>query len=122
MGYKDPVKQREYTRKWMAARRKAWLDENGPCVRCGSSDQLEVDHIDPSQKITHNVWSWTKEKRDVELAKCQVLCSDCHKQKTRDEGPQAQHGTNHMYDKGCRCEPCRHIKSIKNAKRIRKPD
>lgn len=45
-------------------------------------DNLEVDHIDPDQKISHKVWSWAKPRRDAELAKCQVLCNKCHKNKT----------------------------------------
>jgi hypothetical protein len=78
MGYKDKEKQRAYQREWMARRRQEWFDENGPCVWCGSEDDLEIDHIDPMIKENNSVWSWSEERRKAELAKCRVLCHDCH--------------------------------------------
>lgn len=82
MGYKDPEKQKEYQRNWLAKRRADWFSENGPCINCGSWDNLELDHIDPSTKVDNKIWSWSKERRDKETAKCQVLCEDCHHEKT----------------------------------------
>lgn len=82
MPYKDIEKKREYQRKWYVKRRYDWLAENGPCVMCGSTIQLEVDHINPLEKVSHKVWSWTKVKREEELSKCQVLCKFCHLEKT----------------------------------------
>jgi hypothetical protein len=75
--------QREYNRLWIARRREAFFRDKY-CARCGSRKQLELDHIDPATKVTHNVWSWAQERRDVELAKCQVLCHDCHGFKSDD--------------------------------------
>src|SRR5579863_7150610 len=69
----------------MKARRLTWLQENGPCANCGSWTDLEVDHKDPEQKITHRVWSWKESRRLEELAKCQVLCYNCHKEKSNKE-------------------------------------
>ena len=74
--------QREYQRTWMAKRRSDWFSENGPCVVCGSWDNLELDHIDPQTKVSHRIWSWAKSRRNAELAKCQVLCTKCHDLKT----------------------------------------
>jgi len=91
----------------MAERRFVWLNANGPCVKCGSDEDLEVDHIDPSLKIDHKVWSWSDVRRSAELAKCQVLCHKCHARKTAASRPQKQHGTHSMYTSGCRCQPCR---------------
>lgn len=82
MPYKNPVAQREYQRRRVAARRAQWIKENGPCVRCGSWSILEVDHIDPTQKADHRIWSWATAKMLSELVKCQVLCSNCHKTKS----------------------------------------
>lgn len=111
MPYKDPEKQREYARKWIAARRAEWLADKF-CVVCGSTEELEVDHIDRATKVDHKVWSWSSARREAELAKCQVLCKSCHLKKTVEEGPHAQHGTMSMYHKyGCRCEPCREARS-----------
>lgn len=99
---------REYQRKWRAKRRADWFSANGPCARCGSVDNLELDHIDPSVKIHHNVWSWSGPRRVVELAKCQALCEECHKQKTIDEqAGQLVHSANGYMRHKCRCEVCR---------------
>jgi len=77
----------EQAAKYQADRQKRlkgeWIADNGPCKKCGSDVMLQIDHIDPSLKVTHNIWSWSKERRGIELAKCQVLCHDCHSQKSR---------------------------------------
>ena len=84
MPYKDRLKQREYQNSWTKKRRVAWLTENGPC-ECGSWVDLEVDHVDPSQKVTHRVWTWTAARRAVELAKCRARCKECHSKKSKTE-------------------------------------
>jgi 5-methylcytosine-specific restriction endonuclease McrA len=78
MPYADPERQREYAREWMAKRRRVWLQANGPCVDCGSWEELEVDHVDPATKISHRIWSWSDERREAELAKCVIRCRVCH--------------------------------------------
>jgi hypothetical protein len=109
MPYKDPDKQREYNRLRNAKRRAKWLHENGPCVKCGSWYQLEVDHINRKDKITNAVWSWSEARRNAELAKCQILCKECHKKKTTLERfPVLVHGTVRGYKThNCRCLPCK---------------
>jgi 5-methylcytosine-specific restriction endonuclease McrA len=76
--------KREYQNAWMRKRRQAWIDENGPCIDCGSFEDLEVDHIDATLKEFNptQLWSRRKEVRDLELAKCVVRCNSCHKIKT----------------------------------------
>jgi len=78
MAYKDKNKQREYVRQWMANRRKEWFINNGPCIKCGSYNNLCIHHQDPTTKISHKIWSWAKERREKELKKCVVLCEYCH--------------------------------------------
>ena len=73
-----------YRRKWKAARRASFFDGKS-CVKCGSIERLELDHIDRSTKIDHNIWSWSEARRNAEIAKCQILCYVCHKEKTRSE-------------------------------------
>jgi hypothetical protein len=82
MPYSDPDQQRKYQREWKDRRRQDWLAANGPCIDCGSRDDLEVDHVDAKTKIDHKVWSWSAERRLRELAKCVVRCEPCHKAKT----------------------------------------
>lgn len=66
----------------MAKRRTAWFVENGPCVDCGSDENLRLDHKDASQKVSHRIWSWSDDRRLAELAKCVVRCYPCHIVKT----------------------------------------
>ena len=110
MGYSNPEKQREYMRNWMTKRRSDWIEANGPCVECGSRQDLEVDHIDPASKTmnTGGIWSRTLAVREVELSLCQVLCRRCHREKTKRQRVAAKCGSHSRYVvHGCRCRPCK---------------
>ena len=85
MPYKTKELQREYQKQWIKNRRQEWLSKNGPCKQCGTWENLEIDHIDPKEKITHRIWSYNEEKRLKALAKCQVLCNECHIKKGIDQ-------------------------------------
>ena len=120
MPYKDPKRQLEYQRKWMARRRAEWFEKNCICLGCGSKENLEIDHIDASKKISHKVWSWSENRRNEELAKCQVLCHSCHVLKSKSSGVWqiAEHGGYTMYTKHkCKCTLCRKWKRKVNAQR-----
>lgn len=117
MPYLDRELQREYQRNWVRANREAWLKKNGPCRICGSSEELEVDHIDPKQKVSHNIWSWSEARRIEELNKCQVLCSACHQKKTSQHRlPPLIHGLYATYHTlKCRCTLCRRANADRKA-------
>jgi hypothetical protein len=104
MGH-TPVTRARFLAK-MLERRRTWIAKNGPCRRCGSWERPEVDHKDPATKVAHNIWSWSEARREQELSKCQVLCYECHKEKTKSEIGSETHGSG-MYHKGCRCDICR---------------
>lgn len=111
---------REYQRRWIAARRGEYLDGKF-CVVCGSTDRLEIDHVNPDEKSVPvaQLWSLAVEnpKRVEELAKCQILCYTHHKEKTiREANARAKHGRT-LYGKGCRCEVCREAQRKHNAQR-----
>jgi 5-methylcytosine-specific restriction endonuclease McrA len=77
---------RKYQAKWVSSRRREWIAQNGPCA-CGSSDRLEVDHVNPEDKVLQPRALWSMSARNplriAELTKLQVLCYGCHKDKTR---------------------------------------
>lgn len=91
----------------MKQRRLDWFEENGPCRKCGSWEDLEVDHVDPVCKVSHNVWSWSEERRTAELLKCQPLCEKCHMAKTIQQfkAGKPKHGST-GYRNGCKCFAC----------------
>lgn len=120
MPYKDKQKQNEIQMVRYRRRRFEWLKRNGPCKRCGSVEDLQVDHVDRVTKISHRIWSWTDLRRAEELAKCQVLCWSCHKLKTKTElqGIYKQtHGTTTSYTSyRCRCHECREAHRLYSVK------
>jgi hypothetical protein len=110
MPYKDPDMQREYQNRCLQQRRLDWIaSQGGQCVNCRSTEELEVDHVEPEFKINHRVWSWREDRRLEELKKCQVLCHVCHEGKTiYEKAKPLVHGTKNGYDKKkCRCEDCK---------------
>ena len=80
MSYKQEKRKiylRDYRREWMRRRRHEFFKDK-KCEKCQSTRRPELHHIDPSKKDDHKIWSWSKPRRDLELAKCQVLCWECH--------------------------------------------
>lgn len=97
-----------YNKRVGGERRRQWIAERGDaCATCGGPGPFEIDHIDPSSKEMEigAIWLRRQEVRDHELAKCQVLCVDCHRAKNASEQPQ-QHGIAN-WRRGCRCGVCR---------------
>lgn len=107
MPYADKDKQRAWQREWIKKRRLEFFADK-KCAVCGSTDSLDLDHIDPRQKASHRIWSWSRERREEEIKKCQILCERHHQEKTnRDNGFGVVHGTQHGYSYyRCRCRPC----------------
>ena len=100
--------KRRYQRDWLRRRREAWLADKS-CVHCGSRQDLHIHHCDPNEKFEHRVWSWRQDRREAELAKCEVLCHPCHR-RLHAEQDRYPCGTVAAYRRGCRCEPCRDAK------------
>jgi 5-methylcytosine-specific restriction endonuclease McrA len=112
---------RDYSRKRRETRMNEALNFLGAkCTRCGSSEKLEFDHIDPQSKLS-NVTTLLHGRADkfwAEVRKCQLLCTDCHNDKSILElgNKKAEHGSSSMYRKGCRCRAC----SLANSAVVRK--
>jgi len=81
LGYKSKEAQRRYQQQWIKDRRDGYFKDK-VCAICGSKEKLELDHIDRLTKVGHKIWSWSKQRRDLELTKCQVLCEEHHSTKS----------------------------------------
>lgn len=111
------MKQRYYRR------RQEVVEKLGnKCKHCGGTEELEIDHIDPKKKsfsLGKALAGVAQKKLDEEIKKCQLLCTDCHIEKSKIDGSPMkgrkklprQHGTVRMYGDGCRCAPCKKAKS-----------
>lgn len=112
----------EYMRAYMWNRRKDRRETllamlGGRCAQCGSTTDLDFDHIDPRTKVFQLSGAGLDRAWAVILAeagKCQILCRTDHIEKTRAEFFRAEHGTEHMYARyQCRCVDCRVAYSVK---------
>ena len=88
---------------WIAHRRRHWLTvyaSKRGCECCGYSDAraLDYDHIDPTNKISGvkltsflQLAGFTNRRNVItEVRKCRILCSNCHRIKTLEEGDKNQ--------------------------------
>jgi len=101
-GLENQEKLREYRKKWYANNKKAakaavkqrkqeirvWFNEYKAtlkCAYCSETDPacLDFHHIDPSEKEINVPWAvdwgWGVERIKREIAKCIVLCANCHR-------------------------------------------
>lgn len=93
--------------------RRAWARKQlgGACKKCGATEDLEFDHIDPSTKIKA-IASMLTESWEAfvgEVAKCQLLCKEHHQEKSKAAYSRGNwtHGKTTMYRRGgCRCDLC----------------
>lgn len=100
MPFKDPAKRREITRRHYCAHRESYYARNRRkrrrmqaligliksgmgCYYCQNSDSrmLEFHHLNPSEKsgnVSNLVRGWTWRRVFMEIAKCRVVCRNCH--------------------------------------------
>jgi hypothetical protein len=111
---------RKYIRARKHARRARLIEMlGGKCVRCGSTDRLEFDHIDPATKRfaigadLSRAWDVLVE----EALKTQLLCRPCHIAKGAEDRPEVPHGLYRYEYHKCRCEVCRAANSIASARK-----
>lgn len=83
-------KRRIYTKsEFSNATKSAYIKEqkNKPCMDCGISFPyyvMDFDHRDPSQKSANlaRMLSHSFSEIIAEIAKCDVVCSNCHRERT----------------------------------------
>lgn len=108
----------EYSKRSREAAKNAFLMSRGnKCVKCGSSERLEIDHIDRTKREYCVSQHWQRPKiLAIELPKCQLLCHTCHLKKTKTERFLARKHSLGTYRLGCRCDRCKTAKSIARRK------
>lgn len=103
---------REYMRVYMMERyhkrrSEAFKILGGKCVVCGTTENLEIDHVDRSLKtmdVARMAWV-SKDRFLKEIENCQLLCKPHHIAKSREE-QSVPHGGGVSGKKNCPCEPC----------------
>jgi len=117
---REPAYISKYNRALFAKRRailRAHL--GGRCAVCGSVDDLQFDHIDPSTKRFKVASGLGRSMKALleEAAKCQLLCVACHREKTsRERAAKARANMKHgklstYYRHKCRCAACKKARS-----------
>lgn len=124
----DRVKYNEYMRNYLKQRydkrRAAAIEKlGGECEICGCINNLEFDHIyreDKDFNIAKRMHGANDKDLEIELAKCQLLCHDCHNTKTiKDIGKEKiissdktilVHGTLSSC-RYCKCDLCKKAKA-----------
>lgn len=117
-----------YHRDYFYVRKQRFFDFlGGECVECGSTSNLEIDHVDPALKTLNFSANLSISNAAVqqELQNAQLLCETCHLKKTIREKKPFAHGTLYGWMKAkCKCSVCEQTRrawnDARNAKR-RKP-
>lgn len=123
----DPEINKKYLRERYAAQRQMCFEYKNQynCIRCGSVEELQFDHIDPSTKEIEISALHPRSRLPellLELDKCQVLCRECHQTKTAqefsDRTDSFTHGTLYAHrTRKCQCSICLDAKDVYNAMR-----
>jgi len=113
--------RKKYQKEYRLKKKIYWMSLLGnKCSNCGSIKNLEFDHIDRKTKNFSISMMYDKKEIDVieELKKCQLLCNNCHKEKTKKEWDtgiikawrKLPDHSMYGYSKGCRCDICKEAK------------
>lgn len=84
-----PEQHRKNNLRLYHKRRKELVERlGGRCVVCGTTEDLEFDHKDPTTKTLHLSKQLTRSLETVEheCTKCQLLCHTCHMLKSKNDG------------------------------------
>ncbi len=109
----DKEKLKVFQRNWISDRKEKYISDLGPCIFCGTLKNIEIHHIDPTQKESHRIWSWREDRLKAELKQCIPMCHDCHK-KFHDlmKRKPLVHGTVNGFWMGCRCKECTEARAV----------
>lgn len=67
---------------------RSWINtlKSNPCTDCGrvmSSVSMDFDHVVGEKvKDISDMWSWRRDKVVAEIAKCELVCANCHRERS----------------------------------------
>lgn len=100
MPYKDQAKFNEYRNRWTAKRREFWNSlKDAPCTDCGIRYPpyvMQWDHTGDDKEFTiAKFWQYSKSRVLAEIKKCELVCANCHAERTHSRAalPQLAEGT-----------------------------
>lgn len=131
MGYPPEVNKKYLNERYAAQRADLIARLGGVCTICGSTEKLEIDHVEWNKKSFNVGALWPTKKLPLvheELKKCQLLCREHHEQKSSADmleiialRPPFRHGTIYGFMRmKCKCSECAAAKDAWNAERNRK--
>lgn len=94
MAYKNKEDYKKYQKEWRnkdRIKRKEKIKERlgNECILCGNKENLEFDHIDHplkyQQRGVANNWWYSNIKIEETIENIQLLCMNCHKEKSAAE-------------------------------------
>lgn len=86
--YKQSAKGRRQLQVYCVGRRKRIEDlKTGPCVDCGNTfppECMDFDHVrGRKDKNVGSMFTYSIQKIQQEVAKCELVCANCHRIRTR---------------------------------------
>lgn len=100
MSYRNNTKQKEYQKQWSHEKKQAVLKyirllKAQPCKDCNVSYShwvMEFDHVRGLKKFTIGKSGMVPRKiLDEEIAKCDIVCANCHNDRTWKRAQSADH-------------------------------
>lgn len=92
MGYVDREKRNAYQREFMQKKVMFLkeLKETTPCADCGMLYPyyvMDFDHLGDKFKQLSSMRSYSFERIKQEVAKCEIVCANCHRKRTHSRSP-----------------------------------
>jgi hypothetical protein len=86
--YKRPVGYNREAMRRRYERRRAYIEslKANPCADCGGTfppECMDFDHLGDKFKNLARLMSYSLERIKEELAKCELVCANCHRIRTR---------------------------------------
>jgi len=90
--YKDPEKQRKFRMHWARTKKRflrsvLWSAKRRPCIDCNLAYPpyvMDFDHVKGKKSggVSAMTGSASKKRILKEIAKCEVVCANCHRKRT----------------------------------------